>query len=72
MRLPKAEDFATGAAVVLKSSRVFVGNFYLQLNSFKLAWCACGIAAGAWDYMMKYIKDQTSMGKPIARHQIVQ
>lgn len=28
MRLPKAVNFATGAAVVLQSSRVFVGNIF--------------------------------------------
>lgn len=71
MRLPKATNFATGAAVVLQSSRVFVGNSKIIIY-INLAWCACGIAAGAWDYMMKYIKDKTSMGKPIAKHQIVQ
>ncbi len=56
LALPKAQDFAKGANEVLKSSRIMV------------AWAACGTAAGAWDYMMKYLRGKTAMGKPIIQH----
>ena len=46
--------------MVLKSSRIFV------------AWAACGVAAGAWDAMMRYLRGRTAMGKPVIKHQLVQ
>ena len=58
--LEKGNNWATGPGRCLKHSRVYA------------AWCAWGIAAGAYDFTMKYIKDRKQFGKSISSFQISQ
>ena len=57
-RLAKATDFATGTNVILEHSRI------------KVAWCATGIAAGAYEAALRYAMQRQQFGKRIASFQI--
>lgn len=59
-RLAHALDFATGAATILKHSRLFV------------AFLATGIAAGAYEAAHKYTLERMQFGKPVAGFQMIQ
>mmetsp|Transcript_10093 Transcript_10093/g.11494 ORF Transcript_10093/g.11494 Transcript_10093/m.11494 type:complete len:416 (-) Transcript_10093:8-1255(-) len=59
-RLAKTEDFASGAGVVLKHSRVNV------------SWGAVGIAVGAYDNCIKYISQRKQFGKTVSSFQLSQ
>lgn len=58
--LEKGNSWVTGPGRCLKHSRVYA------------AWGACGIAAGAYDYTIKYISEREQFGKSIASFQISQ
>ena len=53
-RLEKAKDFTTGTNVILEHSRL------------KVAWCATGVAAGAYEAALRYTMQRNQFGKPIA------
>lgn len=58
--LPKGNSWATGPGLALKHSRVYA------------AWCACGVAVGAYDFTMKYISQRKQFGKMISSFQLSQ
>ncbi len=53
-KLEKADDFVTGANVILMKSRLNV------------AWAAVGCSMGAYDACIKYIMNRKQFGKSIA------
>lgn len=58
-QLPGVKGFAS-VATLLAESRICV------------AWLACGLGLGLYDYMMKYVTKRIQFGKPIAAYQLMQ
>lgn len=58
--LEKGNSWNTGPGRALKHSRVYA------------AWCACGVAAGAYDFTIKYVTQRKQFGKTIASFQLTQ
>lgn len=58
--LEKGNSWSTGPGRALKHSRVYA------------AWCACGVAAGAYDFTIKYISERKQFGKSISSFQLSQ
>lgn len=54
-RLSKSKDFETGTGQVLAASRIII------------AWCAVGMAAGAYEAALKYVLNRIQFKKPIAQ-----
>ncbi|GAM17528.1 hypothetical protein SAMD00019534_007030 [Acytostelium subglobosum LB1] len=59
-RLPLAKDFATGPGKCLFLTRIIA------------SWIALGIAIGAYESCLQYVKRRKQFGSPLARYQLVQ
>ena len=59
-RLPKAENFATGPGKCLFLTRLAT------------AWIACGMALGATEAVLAYVKERKQFGSPLAKFQLIQ
>ena len=59
LRLANAASFRDTAAV-------------LRQTRAEVAWSAIGVAVGAYEAAVRYAKERTQFGKPIAKHQLVQ
>ena len=54
MRLAKADDFQSGTAVMLRTSRL------------QVAFMSAGVMAGSYETALAYCKSREQFGKPIA------
>jgi acyl-CoA oxidase len=59
-RLPNAQSFLHGTAGILSASRILV------------SWMPVGMAMGAYDFALKYTKQRSQFGSPLASFQLVQ
>ena len=59
LRLPGASSFRDTARV-------------LRLTRNEVAWSAIGVMAGAYEAALRYTKERTQFGRPVAGHQLVQ
>lgn len=58
-KLTKANDFGSGTAKILESSRLMV------------AWSAAGLMTGAYEAALKYTLNRKQFGRPVAKFQLI-
>jgi glutaryl-CoA dehydrogenase len=78
LRIVQNADITLTDVVVPDANRLAHANSFrdtakvLRQTRAEVAWCAVGIAVGAYEAALAYAKQRVQFGKPIAAHQLVQ
>jgi glutaryl-CoA dehydrogenase len=78
LRIVQNADITLTDVVVPDANKLAGANSFrdtakvLRQTRAEVAWCAVGIAIGAYEAAVAYAKERVQFGKPIASHQLVQ